>query len=1186
MASEDTNNTVTPEKDEEARNKACDPTRSYIVQAPAGSGKTSLLTLRFLNLLTTVDYPEQIIAITFTRKAAAEMRERIIGELAAAEKQTLIDEDNAYKNSLRKAANDVLGKNKEENWQLLDQPNRLRISTIDSLCLQLSKQLPITSEFGAALSPTDDAAELYSEAARRTISELESLPEEEPLNVAYRIIAEHCNNATAQIEEALAKLLETREKWLPYLESGIDNIVKESTKAAQEKTIALMEKVQESIGYDNLQEIAEIGKQPNKKGSEEAFYKNLQALGNKKICCKIEHLYAWGDLINSILTKNGGRPSLRGQFPNNSTIDKDSKDKFKEILKRPEYNPNTDELQQLADLSNALPCDYADKVITAILKLLRPALEKLREVFSEKKSCDHSEFSINIRKALRDLGTGLGEKLDYKIKHILIDEYQDTSEAQYELANLLTQGWTPEDGRTIFMVGDPMQSIYRFRNAEVGVYLHTKNNGLKESRIKPHYLQLSKNFRSVRNTVDLFNAWFPIKFPDKENEHTGAIPYAHAVATKDGVAAITFDQEKDQEKYPNINSNCKFFESPQKAHETAVLIPADDDKDEANIIIDIINKELDDNKDNEEFRLAVLVRTRSAITGLIPSFEKNGINFQAVEIHKLTAKTIISDLMSLTKAIINPGDKIALLSLLRSPWCGLTLKELKAITSVNPLDMPDFNNLEVIGEEVRPRVELLKHVLQSSYSARANMSLRSLTEAAWIKLGGPAACQETDLKQAELYFSTLAKLENEKTLISPEDIDKAIKDLYALPDIREEAKKVQIMTIHKAKGLEFDTIILPGVDKKKGSTTYPLINFMDTENGLLIGLTQKTPKGQSLAQYFIKERDKEKEANELMRLLYVALTRAKKHIYITGKKVNEDKGPEPTSLLALLPRGDFHDKKGEKEVQAPVRELPKLEYIAGWDLSDNPAPAPPEALILEQIEPSDWQEKWTEKITDQKTDTAISVGEVPYLGTVVHNFFRIIAEEGLDNWNGKRLDDCKTAIKNSLISLGTNPAIANEHADHVLKVLKASLESKRARWILGAHEQAACEMRITGPLGDNEDLIDETKDNDKNRIIDRTFVENGIRWIIDYKTGQRSEKETDKRFAERKLDGRIGNHQTYREQLDSYATLLKKAGEKLTIKLALYFPFTNSDKTSDDPKEMFIEWEPEKTEFSINPKLP
>ena len=123
-----------------ARANALDATRSFIVQAPAGSGKTELLIQRYLNLLAFVEHPEEVIAITFTRKAAAEMHARVVSSLQGSS------------NPVTKfLADDVLRNDKKNHWRLLDNPQRMRIQTIDSLCARLTSLAPILSKFGAKL---------------------------------------------------------------------------------------------------------------------------------------------------------------------------------------------------------------------------------------------------------------------------------------------------------------------------------------------------------------------------------------------------------------------------------------------------------------------------------------------------------------------------------------------------------------------------------------------------------------------------------------------------------------------------------------------------------------------------------------------------------------------------------------------------------------------------------------------------------------------------------------------------------------------------------------------------------------------------------------------------------------------------------------------------------------------------
>ncbi|MGH8198589.1 MAG: UvrD-helicase domain-containing protein, partial [Steroidobacteraceae bacterium] len=204
--------------DRAARERAVEPSGSYIVQAPAGSGKTSLLSLRFLRLLGEVECPEQIVAITFTRKAAAEMRHRILAALEMAALPLAAGAE-AHVEALHRHARVALARSRERGWGLEHNPARLHVQTIDGLNHWLARRLPLAARIGTSAALLDDARPLYAEAARRTVAMLD---EEGPVAAQLERLARALNYDPRLLAQLIEGMLGARELWLPKLLDSSD----------------------------------------------------------------------------------------------------------------------------------------------------------------------------------------------------------------------------------------------------------------------------------------------------------------------------------------------------------------------------------------------------------------------------------------------------------------------------------------------------------------------------------------------------------------------------------------------------------------------------------------------------------------------------------------------------------------------------------------------------------------------------------------------------------------------------------------------------------------------------------------------------------------------------------------------------------------------------------------------------
>ncbi|MBA2483065.1 MAG: UvrD-helicase domain-containing protein, partial [Nitrosomonas sp.] len=452
------------------RSLALDPVESYIVQAPAGSGKTELLIQRYLKLLVCVDAPEEVVAITFTRKAAAEMLERILSALEAG-KATMPANYNTHEKLTHELARAVLRHDERLGWNITDNPVRLRIQTIDSLCASLTRQMPMLSKFGSQLESTTDSLQLYLEAARRTVNMVES--NDAVAQDIERLLA-HLDNDMGRIEILLAEMLARRDQWLRHVHGKTRDELEATLKNIRCDAMDHVFRLFPDSLHDELLALLRYAASNHIASRKQSFIITCIDLNRLTADSTIEH---WCGVSELLFTKEGEwrkKLTVNEGFPPGSTKSE------KEIAKQWKIRAfaliemlraNDDLRLALIDMRSLPPPYYVEpqwEVLGAITRLLPHAVGQLKVVFQFSGKVDFTEVAQG---ALMALGTShaptdLALALDYRIRHLLIDEFQDTSISQYQLIEKLIAGWEQGDGRSLFAVGDPMQSIYRFRDAE------------------------------------------------------------------------------------------------------------------------------------------------------------------------------------------------------------------------------------------------------------------------------------------------------------------------------------------------------------------------------------------------------------------------------------------------------------------------------------------------------------------------------------------------------------------------------------------------------------------------------------------------------------------------------------------------------------------------------------------------
>lgn len=796
--------------------------------AGAGSGKTYVLMKRFVQILRadlSVN-PTNIVAITFTRKAADEIKGRV---------------RQAVSECVEQAQTDLERMRWQEHLQKVESAP---ISTIHSLCSRILRDNPVETQLDPEFTILEDfeAQDFFKETLQQYLRK----------NIK--------ENA------ALRRLVQTY---------GVNSFVNQVT--------ALGDKLSELVREDNLAE-------PYLKAKEE-----LPALQQKLFAAVREVIEA----REALGAKTKGRQTL--------TEAAGLLDEMQKQLLAPEPDCS------LLDASGVVK--VSGKALAAELTNLKNLRRELNNVLLNAKGCDLvqdwlavlQEFyaCLSARKqennvlfnddldllAIEHLqkNEALRQKYQERYKYIMVDEFQDTNERQRQLIYLLC-GNKLDNTNNLFIVGDVKQSIYRFRHADVSVFNKVKEDIAQNAG---QNLGMKTNFRSTQSIVESCNTAF-CQLMDLPKEE---ICLEHHEGANTGGAKVCL------------------LQVPYKSKDDDLGAKEDKWQKEAEAIAAYLQQELP--KVEPQLRpgasKAILLRAMTHCEILRQTLQGYGINCVVVNGKGFYEQQEVLDILNLLAALHNRYASLELAGALRSNYFGLDDATLTQLFWQTENDKPLWDVLQAVGSG---ELQLNLQPEQQALAMQAAERLRSLRQAAALMALPELFAQLWDELKPEFVLSQQengpSKLANVKKLrrlaqqycqtkqASLAEWLQNVKNLRASSS-KEPAATVQaddalqIMTIHNSKGLEFDLVILPQLDKSVHGDTASIkyLPGKEGEQGLLgIKVPDKEMQLQNSGVYELaKARDSELEEEESRRLLYVAMTRAQKQLLMVGT-VAEEKLPE------------------------------------------------------------------------------------------------------------------------------------------------------------------------------------------------------------------------------------------------------------------------------------------------------
>jgi ATP-dependent exoDNAse (exonuclease V) beta subunit len=1190
---------------------------------------------RFLRLLARVERPEEVLAITFTRKAAAEMRDRVLESLRDARRDAPVPAEASHKLQPRQFALEALANDSARGWDLCNQPQRLNIGTIDSLCAQIARRLPVLSALGVDLQPVEDASELYRVAAQAALHEMGG--SDSRLRQAARALLLHLDNRMERAVGLLAAMLEGRDQWgrvFPIDRELSDEeldaeIVDKFERPLQERIGRTLQEASEQLPESDWALAFQLANYAATQLEHSEHSGPFRALLQSAEVpdCRCEELERWKAAAQLLLKKDGDLRTSRG------------------INKTLGFAPGLAQTLQLKRLLDSLagdetlvealravlalpPACYTDQqrvILRASFLLLRRALAHLRVTFAQSGKTDFVEISLAAAHALDQNTESITLAFGTAMQHLLVDEMQDTSLTQFAMLGKLVQGWDGQS-QTIFLVGDPKQSIYRFRHVEVGLFAHAQRHGL--GGVPLQSVRLRSNFRSRQSLVRQTNALFQRVFPAVPSTRSGMEPDGPAhpdeIAFGPSLAAHREPEIQRVFWHPQVHAyRARGLDlapdSPEDASETSTDTDGEEDcSAEADEVCSVIERHRANvSPASSQPSIAVLVRARTHVGPILQAMRERGIPYRAIDLDTLPDRQPVLDLLALTRCLLHPADRIAGLAVLRAPWCGLTLADLHALCGS---DDPSFNR-RTVSALLRERASLLSaegqgrarrawEVVEAAKLELPRARLASVVERAWHTLGGPDCVPTGELAGVQEFLRMLDNLESDLGMPSAQQVEQHMQKLSAPPPAAT-GNPVEVLTLFKAKGLEWDVVLVPGLHRPPRQDAPRLVRWLEDVPGhaaatnreghdadILLAPVKHIAEEKEPTNRWIASLSAQRDRAELRRLLYVGCTRARQELHLfaachetkegalrkvpahsllhTAWAVAEDvfeahrsrgaaQTPARSNVFAMPGKGPATDEGTLPGILTTLaaeaaRPSPGLPFAANeraaiplsnfHRLAANWRPVPAAADVPMVRAPGERNEDRESRLPSQ----AQSSWHSRSYGTAVHALMEplanVLAAPRPEAETARAIEALERPAFLHLLQAGMPRHEAATKAKEIQQVLQTVARDRDARWLLAAHpmpEDIHAAFEIP---------LTATYRNEIRRVrVDRMFLAGAAPhapgqdclWIVDFKTAQPGQRDKETFLA--------NERELHAEQLHTYADILQSMYPScLEIRVGLYYP--------------------------------